>query len=420
MRPPLVIDVFAGGGGAGEGIAQALGRSADIAIENNAEAANVHRAFHPETQLLETDATQIAPATVASGRRVGLVWLSPECSPFSRARGARPLEGGGNDPRHALPWTALRWAREARPNLICVENVAGLRQWGPLDREGRAIGAAAGSWWNAWCEGFAHAGYKLSTMNIRACDHGAPTRRERLIIIARRDRREARCPPASHGPGRDIEWECTTRCIDWAKPGVSIFASPGAARTAGARRPLAASTMAKIAEGLGRHVHPGAIAPDARIAWIMRQFGRGWGHPLARPADTIVASGLGKTLLARAHPSADADAGAAIDAFLVAYFSSGGRTRALNGPGPAVDCRDRYQLARALRSDGALGDITLRLLGPSELARIQGLPARFTDALAHTATTTGLPRASQVRIIGNAVPPAMARAVIEANSETLC
>ncbi|RYE28354.1 MAG: DNA cytosine methyltransferase, partial [Hyphomicrobiales bacterium] len=167
----LIIDSFAGGGGASTGIELALGRSPDIAINHDAEALALHRMNHPETMHLPHNVWKIDPVALTAGRPVGLLWASPDCKHFSKAKGGRPVKRNIRD----LAWVVVRWARQVRPRVIMLENVEEFRDWGPISAEGVPCKERKGQEFKRWCGDLKRLGYKLEHRELRACDYGAPT-----------------------------------------------------------------------------------------------------------------------------------------------------------------------------------------------------------------------------------------------------
>ena len=249
----LIIDNFAGGGGASTGIELALGRRVDIAINHDPEAVAMHTANHPETKHYCESVWEIDPREVTQGRPVGLVWLSPDCKHFSKAKGGKPVE----KKIRGLAWVALRWAAVARPRVIMLENVEEFRTWGPLlvDGEGKARPCPKnkGLEFNAFCNALRRHGYQVEHRELRACDYGTPTIRKRLFLIARRDGQPIVWPEATHGDPRNIAtkakklkpWRTAAECIDFTLPCPSIFER---------KRELAPATLRRIAKGIMRYV----------------------------------------------------------------------------------------------------------------------------------------------------------------------
>lgn len=256
-RPlPLVVDIFAGAGGASCGIRAALGREIDHALNHDPQAVEVHTANHPGTEHHCADAVEAVPLEITGGRPVGLAWFSPDCTHHSRAKGGKPRDKN----IRALAWVVVRWAREVRPRVIMLENVPEFEEWGPLREDGRPCRDRRGSTFRAWADALRELGYAVEWRVLCAADYGAPTIRRRLFLIARCDGEPVRWPDPTHAP-RDRAgmlglrpWVAAAECIDWSLPVHSIFLSPEEARAAGVRRPLAEATLRRIAVGLRRFV----------------------------------------------------------------------------------------------------------------------------------------------------------------------
>ncbi|UFS64362.1 DNA cytosine methyltransferase [Paracoccus denitrificans] len=258
---PLIIDSFAGGGGASTGIEMALGRSPDVAINHSAKALALHAANHPETLHLDSNIWDVEPLSVTKGRHVGLLWASPDCKHFSKAKGGAPRDRNIRD----LAWVVVKWAEFAKPDVICMENVEEFVTWGPVDDDGQPIKELAGVTFDLWLKRLKKAGYRVQWRELRACDYGAPTIRKRWFLIARRDGRPIVWPKPTHGDpkskevrkGKLLPWVGAHTCIDWSLPCPSIFdtsAEVMAKYGLRAVRPLAKNTMARVARGMGRYV----------------------------------------------------------------------------------------------------------------------------------------------------------------------
>jgi DNA (cytosine-5)-methyltransferase 1 len=247
--PGLVIDNFAGGGGATTGIEAALGRAVDVAINHDEEAIRMHEVNHPGTHHIRNNIWQIDPRDVTKGRPVELAWFSPDCKHFSKAKGGKPREKSIRD----LAWVVVLWAEKVRPSLILLENVEEFRTWGPLDDEGQPIKERAGETFDKWCAQLRKAGYKLQFKELRACDYGAPTIRKRFFMIARCDGLPIVWPRPTHGKpgspevlsGKRAPWRTAAEIIDWSIPCPSIFER---------ERPLAEKTLRRIAHGIMKFV----------------------------------------------------------------------------------------------------------------------------------------------------------------------
>jgi DNA (cytosine-5)-methyltransferase 1 len=258
---PLIIDSFAGGGGASTGIEMALGRSPDIAINHDAAALAMHEVNHPETLHLNSNVWHVDPAEVCKGRRVGLAWFSPDCKHHSKAKGGKPVKKNIRD----LAWVVILWAKRARPDVIALENVEEFRDWGPLTPESKPCPDRKGQTFKHWIKELKRLGYKVEWRELRACDYGAPTIRKRLFLIARCDGRPIAWPEPSHGRPDSAEvvaglrkpWRTAAEIIDWSLPCPSIFDSSAEIMEKfglRAKRPLADATLRRVARGVMRYV----------------------------------------------------------------------------------------------------------------------------------------------------------------------
>ncbi|CAM4160607.1 DNA cytosine methyltransferase [Deinococcus marmoris] len=244
----LVIDNFAGGGGASTGLEQALGRPVDIAINHDEEAIAMHRINHPHTQHFCESVWEVDPRQVTAGRKVALAWFSPDCKHFSKAKGGKPV----NKEVRGLAWVALRWAATVQPRVIVVENVEEFKTWGPLGDDGRPCPQQSGRTFRSWVNALTRQGYQVQWRELRAYEYGAPTSRKRLFIVARRDGQPITWPEVSHGKPTDPRvvsgelspWLTAAQCIDWAISCPSIFTR---------KKPLVVATNRRIAQGILRY-----------------------------------------------------------------------------------------------------------------------------------------------------------------------
>lgn len=280
---PLIIDSFAGGGGASTGIEWALGRSPDIAINHDAEALGMHAANHPDTVHLSTNIWHVDPLDVARKRKVGLAWFSPDCTHFSKAKGGKPKKKNIRD----LAWIVVLWAQRARPDVIILENVEEFLTWCELDETGQPIEGDEGKTFKKWTKQLRNEGYEVEWRILKACDYGAPTIRKRLFLIARRDGEQIVWPEPTHGPGLK-PYRTAAEIIDWSIPCPSIFdTSEQIKEKYGIRaiRPLADNTMARIAKGIKKYVI------DAEDPFFVSYGQHGGGNRSAfDPHHTITAS----------------------------------------------------------------------------------------------------------------------------------
>jgi len=241
MFDELVIDNFAGGGGASLGIERAIGRACDLAINHDEAAIAMHRANHPATPHRCENIWQVDPVEATGGRRVGVAWFSPDCKHFSRAKGAKPV-----DKRiRGLAWIVVKWARAVRPRVIFLENVREFETWGPLTDDNMPCQKRKGLTFRRWVGCLRNLGYAVESKILNAADYGAPTHRRRLFIIARCDGLPIVWPEPTHGPGRAKPYRTAAECIDWTLPCPSIFER---------KRPLAEKTLRRIAMGIKRYV----------------------------------------------------------------------------------------------------------------------------------------------------------------------
>ncbi len=245
----LIVDLFAGGGGASLGMERGTGRRIDLAINHDRIALAMHMANHPETRHLCEDIWQVDPKAVCGGLPVDLLWASPDCKDHSNAKGGRP-----RSPRvRGLAWMVVRWMRAVRPRVVMLENVPEFALWGPL-KNGKRDPARKGRIFNIWLERIRRLGYVVEWRFLSACDYGVPTSRRRLFLVARCDGEAIVWPQSSHGPGREKPWRTAASCIDWSIPCPSIFLSPAEAKRLGVRRPLAEATLRRIAAGVRKYV----------------------------------------------------------------------------------------------------------------------------------------------------------------------
>ena len=252
----MIVDNFAGGGGASTGIEQAIGRPIDIAINHDPEAVAMHKANHPFTKHYCESVFDVDPREVARGRKVGLAWFSPDCKHFSKAKGGKPVE----KKIRGLAWVVKKYGATVRPRIMIVENVEEFQKWGPLipkldDQGHKIIGkdnkpvmvpcpARVGLTFHRWVKELRKLGYNVEWKELAACDYGAPTTRKRLFLVARCDGQPIVWPKATHGPGLK-PYRTAAECIDWSIPCPSIFE-----RT----RPLAENTLRRIAKGIEKFV----------------------------------------------------------------------------------------------------------------------------------------------------------------------
>ena len=257
----LIVDNFAGGGGASTGIELATGYSVDIAINHDPEAIRMHKTNHPNTKHYCEDVWQVDPVEACKGYPVGLAWFSPDCKHFSKAKGGKPKDKF----IRGLAWVACRWAGLVRPRVIMLENVEEFKTWGPLNRRKHPIKSKQGKTFEKFVQQLTELGYEVQFRELIAADYGAPTMRKRFFLIARCDGNPIVWPKPTHGPadseavrnGSLKPYVGAYTQINFNRPCPSIFdTSEQIKKKYGIRavRPLAPKTMARIARGLKKFV----------------------------------------------------------------------------------------------------------------------------------------------------------------------
>lgn len=257
----LVVDNFAGGGGASTGIEMATGYSVDIAINHDPEAIKMHKANHPNTKHYCESVWDVDPIEACNGHPVALAWFSPDCKHFSKAKGGKPKDKN----IRGLAWVALRWAGKVRPRVIMLENVEEFKTWGPLNRNHRPIKNKQGVTFRKFISQLEDLGYKVEYRELVAADYGAPTMRKRFFLIARSDGGPILWPAPTHGPVDSVTVKTgllkpylgAYTQLDFSLPCPSIFDTAEEIKEKyGIRavRPLAPKTMERIARGLKKFV----------------------------------------------------------------------------------------------------------------------------------------------------------------------
>lgn len=257
----IIVDNFAGGGGASTGIEMATGHSVDIAINHDPEAVRMHRTNHPDTKHYCENVWDVDPVKACMGWPVALAWFSPDCKHFSKAKGGKPKDKN----IRGLAWVALRWAGKVRPRVIMLENVEEFKTWGPLNRSHRPIKKKQGVTFGRFIRQLEALGYEVDYRELVAADYGAPTMRKRFFLVARCDGRPVVWPEPTHAPADSPEVAAGIRKpyagaytqIDFSLPCPSIFDTAEEIKEKyGIRavRPLAEKTMQRIARGLKKFV----------------------------------------------------------------------------------------------------------------------------------------------------------------------
>lgn len=418
MNEGLLIDNFAGGGGASLGIEWAMGRPVDVAINHSAAAIAMHAENHPHTVHLQEDVWDVDPVEVTRGRRVRLAWFSPDCTHFSKAKGGAPR----SKRIRGLAWVAVRWAQALAPkgklDMVMLENVEEFQDWGPLGQDERPCPHRKGQTFMRWVAQMRRLGGRVDWRELVAADYGEATIRKRLFVVVRFDGLPIVWPEQTHArdPGASLytmhlpKWRAAAECIDWSLPCPSIFERA---------RPLAENTMARVAAGLRKYV---LEAAEPFIVGIdNKSSGAGAVWPVGEPLRTITAENrfalvapfLAKhytgvvgqgldvplgTVTARDHHSL-------VCAFLTKYYGTG-TGQVLQEPMATITSKDRMGLVTVRAEQWRVVDIGLRMLQPHELAAAQGFPATYK--LVGT-------KSAQVARIGNSVCPRVVAALVRAN-----
>lgn len=462
VRDLVAVDLFAGGGGASEGIRRASGVEPVVAVNHNPHAIEMHALNHPGTIHFQQSVYDVAPGECVPGRQVDLLWASPDCTHFSRAKGGKPKK----KEIRALAWVVVKWAEAIAPTVLIVENVAEFRTWGPLDESGQPDKARKGETFDAWIRVLQGLGYQVEHRVLAACDYDTPTTRKRLFVVARRDGQSIRWPEPTNGPGRPKPFRTAAECIDWSIPCPSIFTR---------KKPLADATQRRIAEGIRRYVlespcpyivqtsHQSSDAGKIRaltepvstvvtkaehllvvpsiintrngerkgqtprvrsveqphttitaqgsqgglVAAFLAKHNRGaTGQPLSEPVHTITGKDT-KAVVAAHLAKSETGNMQAVAALLIKYYGAGGQQQTLEEPLHTIVSKARFGLV-TVDIDGeeyAVTDIGMRMLQPRELARAQG----FGEDYQLIGTKT-----QRVARIGNSVCPPLAQALVEA------
>lgn len=298
----IIVDNFAGGGGASTGIEIATGMAVAIAINHDPAAILMHKTNHPYTEHLQASVWDVDPKTVCRGRPVGLAWFSPDCKHFSKAKGAalvdRKIRG--------LAWITLRWAAEVRPRVIILENVEEFQTWGPV-RKGKPVKKLAGTTFRKFIRQLEELGYTVEYRELIAADYGAPTSRKRFYMIARCDGKPIVWPKPTHSKtGADglPRWRSAAEIIDWSLPCPSVFATKAEIMDRyglKAVRPLAKNTMRRVIRGVDKFTIRSGKPFVVPTGYGERKGQAPRVHDIDAPVPTVVGTGkenLCKPLLA--------------------------------------------------------------------------------------------------------------------------
>lgn len=336
----IIVDNFAGGGGASTGIELALGRPVDIAINHDPAAIAMHKANHPFTEHYCESVWDVDPVKVCRGRNVALMWLSPDCKHFSKAKGGKPVE------KHirGLAWIAVRWAATVKPRVIILENVEEFKTWGRIDRNtGKPDVAHKGETFRSFVNALKHHGYAVEWRELRACDYGAPTSRKRLVLIARCDGKPIVFPKPTHGKGKGLKpYRTAAEIIDWTLPCPSIFTR---------QKPLVEATLRRIARGLDKFVINAEKLFIVPIGYGEREGQKPRVQDIDEPMSTVVSTVKQNVVEPYLTKYNDVSKGQALAASLVQYHGETSdkeaRAYSLEEPIKVVDASNRYGLSVA-------------------------------------------------------------------------
>lgn len=466
----IIVDNFAGGGGASTGIEMATGMSVDIAINHDPAAIEMHKANHPETEHYCESVWDVDPKEAVKGRKVGLAWFSPDCKHFSKAKGGKPVE----KKIRGLAWIVLKWAGTVRPRVIILENVEEFQTWGPV-RKGKPVKSRKGETFLKWRKQLEDLGYEVDTKELVACDYGAPTKRKRFFMIARCDGKPIVWPEPTHGPADSLEvkkrllkpYLTAAQIIDWEIPVKSIF---------GREKPLAENTLKRIARGLQKFVvenetpflikkeqapylikyHGETKTPSARgqalneplltldtqprfglvTAFISKNYA-GQSRSVAsgmddcihtitaRPVHNLVEVSLSKrTKSEEVEEFMQKYYGQVVfgdkqkDAAFITKYYGQGTGQSLDTPLDTITSKARFGLVTIKGEDYRITDIGLRMLEPHELFAAQGFPPNYIIDRDFTGKVYS--KSKQIARCGNSVPPPFAEALVRANLPEFC
>lgn len=445
----MIIDCFAGGGGASVGIEMALGRQVDIAVNHDPQAILMHKTNHWKTLHLTEDIFKVDLQKYVKGKRVALMWASPDCTSHSKAKGGQPRNSG----LRILPWAVYKHAKSILPDVIIMENVEEIQQWGPLDESGHPIKERMGEEYKKFITAMKSLGYIFESKELVAADYGAPTTRKRWYAIFRRDGRSIVWPAPTHsktGANGLKKWRPVAEVLDFTNLGKSIF---------GRKKPLADNTLRRIARGIEKFVvnggdqsfiiqyHSETAKGDVRgqrvtnplmtidtsnryalvSAFISKFYKTGCGQSCLEPLHTITTSaghfGQVNVLMTEWEKlkAAGIDEETAkrctwVSEFIMEYYGCG-TAQSVNEPLHTIVTKDRFALITVMGNEYVILDIYLRMLTPEELKLAQGFPKDYIidrDYRWHP-----YPTSEQVKRIGNSVVPIMAEALVNANCSYL-
>jgi len=466
----IIVDNFAGGGGASEGIYQATGRHVDIAINHDPDAIAMHQMNHPSTQHYCESVWDIDPIKAVNGLPVSLAWFSPDCKHFSKAKGSKPV----NKNIRGLAWIALRWAATVKPRVIMLENVEEFKTWGPITQEGKPCPINKGKTFASFIRALQRHGYQVEHKILHACDFGAPTIRKRLFLIARCDSQKIVWPKPTHAaPDSELvkslklkPYKTAAQCIDWSIPCPSIFER---------KKPLAENTLKRIAKGIQKFVFetntPYLVPADKSCfitehanaskqrnmdinqplrticaqpkgghfalvcAFLSKYYTGVVGDKLTNPLPTVTSIDHNALVTSHIIKMRNGCTGSSLNdplhtitsgglhigevrAFLLKYYGNDKSGASLNEPLHTVRTSDCFGIVIINSEKYQIVDIGMRMLTPRELFTASS----FRDDYIIDVDQQGkkISKAKQVARCGNAVPPVFSEALVRANLPELC
>lgn len=325
----LIIDLFAGGGGASEGIRAALGRDPDVAVNHDPEAISMHTVNHHDTMHFTADVFEVDPMTIWPEYPVGLLWASPACTHFSKARGSKPV----CKQLRSLAWIVVKWARLRKPAQIYLENVEEFLSWGPVLDDGQPCPIRKGETFKRFVADLEKLGYYVEWREVKAHEYGAPTIRKRLFMVARCDGKEIVWPEPTHGDPKSLEvksgkhkpFRTAAEIIDWSIPGNSIFMNTEEikAKKLRIKRPLKDTSLRRIGKGLSKFVFKNPDPYTVDQSWIVKYYKGVVGSSINDPLPTVTTADHNALSTAKLAP------------FVSTYF--GERNGEADGRGTTLD-----------------------------------------------------------------------------------
>lgn len=370
----LIIDLFAGGGGASEGIRAALGRDPDVAVNHDPEAISMHTVNHHDTMHFTADVFEVDPMTIWPEYPVGLLWASPACTHFSKARGSKPV----CKQLRSLAWIVVKWARLRKPAQIYLENVEEFTDWGPVLDDGQPCPIRKGETFTRFVSELQKLGYDVEWREVKAHEYGAPTIRKRLFMVARCDGKEIVWPEPTNGDpkspevksGKHKPFRTAAEIIDWSIPGNSIFMRTEEikAKKLRIKRPLKDTSLRRIGKGLNKFVFKNTDPYTVDQSWIVKYYKGIVGSSINDPLPTVTTADHNALSTAKLAP------------FVSTYF--GERNGEADGRGATLD-----KPLSTITSGGMRHALVLPTIAPFVMMNNTGHPGGAIDQALPTITT---------------------------------